>query len=301
MTELYPTMNADTWEEQDEDYRLSWESLVLMGKLEQMPELNTTFRVMNQYVHERHNDFCTGFAPYNAFCTIRDHEPSFEEIDEIAYTAQHNMDSPWEWPGNWRALTYGYDAVRKTLNPKYPEKAVTKWKFDVGSEVRNMLLKKRIPMWVSIIVDKAYRKDIKDWLLSGDTFNKNYWHADTLQHHHTEDCYLMLESVWGITYKVPKDIFDKLIEDKNIRAYWYCFIPSNILNMPELATNLPKHVLPSEVKDSDDKNIIVAWETEVSDRLNKWGKTEDLYGDYTGKNAIMRMVIDLKFIRKKLI
>jgi len=39
--------------------------------------------------------------------------------------------------------------------------------------------------------------------------------------------------------------------------------------MPELANNLPEHILASETKDPADKEIIIAWETEASDRLNK--------------------------------
>jgi len=41
------------------------------------------------------------------------------------------------------------------------------------------------------------------------------------------------------------------------------------MNMPELSTKLPPHVQVNETKDADEKDIIVARETEVSERINK--------------------------------
>jgi len=284
----------DNWEEQEADWWLSWESLILMDKLDQMPKLNNILKVWNQYTHKRHNTSCTKFAPYNIFATMWDHDWSWDEIDEVEATSLE-LWRPWPWSG-WSA-SQGFDAVRKTLNPKYDAKQVSKWKYDIGSEVRTKLLDKHIPCGCSIIVDSAYWKDIKDGKVDGTKFAKNYWHADVIQKNPNGDGYMMIDSVGGVTYTLTNDVFDKLLSSWNIRGYGYVFLPLNIFNMPELSTKLPPHVTVGQVQDADDKDIIVAWETEVSKRLDNWGDVAKLYKSYTGKHATTRMLMDLRSIR----
>jgi hypothetical protein len=51
--------------------------------------------------------------------------------------------------------------------------------------------------------------------------------------------------------------------------------------------------------DQATKEIIIAWENEVSIRLENWWDTNQLYINYTWPHAITRMLIDLKYIRMK--
>jgi len=54
-----------------------------MNKIKELPIFNDVVKIANQYVHERHNDSCTKFAPYNIWCTMFDREISYDEIDEV--------------------------------------------------------------------------------------------------------------------------------------------------------------------------------------------------------------------------
>lgn len=288
-------INWDIWLQQDSDWRLSGESIVLMDKIRELPVFNDVVRVANQYKHERHNDSCTKFAPYNIWCTMFDREISYEEIDEVE---KISLDLGWEWPWNWRSSTYWFDSLRKYVNANHEEYWVSKRNYNLFSEVFDLLMEKRVPIWISIQVDSNYWKDIKDWVLNWDSFKKNYWHADVIMQMSKDNKnYTMLDSVGWVTYKISKTKFKKLFDDWNIRAYWYCLLPLKIINMPELATNLPQHILASETKDPADKEIIVAWETEASVRLNNGWDVNKLYKNYKDKHAITRMLIDLKFIR----
>ncbi len=203
----------------------------------------------------------------------------------------------WEWPGNGWSASQWFDAVRKTLNPKYPEKAMSKWKYDIWSEVRNILLDKCIPVGISIIVDSTYRKDVKDGDIDSKTFSKNYGHADVIQKNPNGNWYMMIDSVGGVTYTLTQEVFDSMLTNGNIRWYWYCFLPVNILNMPELSHQLPPHISAWPITDPDEKDIIVAWETEVSAWLNNGGDVNRLYKSYNGRHAITRMLMDLRSIR----
>lgn len=288
----YP-MIWDEWLEQDSDRWLSWESIILLDKLQRMPVLDSTYRVLNQYIHQRHNTSCTKFAPYTVFCSIWNHDPSFSEIDEIE---KKSLEMWWAWPWNGRSMTYWFDACQDIVNTKYPSKKVSKRKFDVGGKVWDIILNKKIPVWVSIIVDSVYRNDVTDGNLNWSNFQKEYGHADCIQQIN-DTTLMMIDSVGGKTYTIQKDLFYKLINTGNIRNYWFCFIPSNILNMPELSKTLPLHITTSQVKDSDDRDIIIAWETEVSAWISKGGDLNKLYKSYLGKNAITRMLMDLRSIR----
>lgn len=292
--ELQFPIIGDNWEEQEQDWRLSWESIILMDKLDQMPKLNTVVKVWNQYTHKRHNTSCTKFAAYNVFATMRDHDGSFAEIDEVEKTS---LDMWWPGPGHGRSASQWFDAVRKTLNPKYESKQVSKWKYDIGSDVRKKLLDKHIPCGCSILVDSAYWKDIKDGKVDGTDFGKNYGHADVIQKNPKWDWYMMIDSVWWVKYTLSNDVFDELVASGNIRGYGYVFLPLNIINMPELSTKLPAHVTVGQTTDADEKDIIVARETEVSARLDSGWDVNKLYKTYTGKYAITRMLLDLRSIR----
>ena len=54
-----------------------------MDKLAEMPTLDTVIKVINPYVHKRHNTSCTKACPYNVYSTMRNHDQTFEEFDEI--------------------------------------------------------------------------------------------------------------------------------------------------------------------------------------------------------------------------
>ena len=290
---MFPTI-GDNGLEQEQDWWLSGESIILMDKLEAMPKLDTVIKVLNQYIHDRHKTSCTKFAPYNVFATIRNHEQTWEEMDEIE---AKSLELGREWPGNGWSASEGFDALRKTLNPKYPEKAMSKWKYEIWSDVRKKLLDKCIPVGCSILVDSVYRKDVKDGKVDGIKFEKNYWHADVIQKNPNGEWYMMIDSVGGITYTISQEVLDGMATNGNIRGYWYCLLPIDIMQMPELSTQLPEHIKPWQVQDPDDKDIIVAWETEVSERLNSGGDVNRLYRSYKGNKATTRMLIDLKFIR----
>lgn len=118
------------------------------------------------------------------------------------------------------------------MNELYPNKMVSKWYYDFWSEAHEILKEKHRPMNVSIVVDSEYWKQSKNWRITWTSFKKNYWHADTVCIRDWTE-YTMIESVWWRFVKISKEVWDKLVENGNIRNFWYVLLPIDPKTLPE--------------------------------------------------------------------
>lgn len=133
-------------------------------------------------------------------------------------------------------------------------------------------MEKRAPINISIKVDSYFREQARKWEITSEKFTPKYWHSDTLQRIKDSEDYEMLDSVHLYRYTIKKDIFKKLVENGNVRDYAYVLLPKNIIDMPELNI-LPPHNPPSMYADvPDKKEVVIAWEVQMSERYASWGK-----------------------------
>lgn len=225
----YPTENLDNWVVQDTDYVLSWESPLILIKIKELPTFDSTRYARNQYVHKRHNDSCTKFRWYNAWCTMFNHQWSRSEIDQIE---EESLKMWRPGPGHGRSSSQWGDAVRRVMNRLYPEKPVSKRYYDFWSDAHELLKEKHCPINVSIVVDSEYWKQSKTWRITWKKFKKNYGHADLVCVWDGTE-YTMIESVGWRAVKIAPDVWDALVANGNIRNYWYVLLPIDPKTLPE--------------------------------------------------------------------
>lgn len=130
--------------------------------------------------------------------------------------------------------------------------------------------------------NKAYNDDkeadgsIDNWHYG----NPTYGHAVRMVWTSIVDNY-----AWLLKYNVYKnEKLKDMKQDGHLFRTWFIFFPT--YEMPE--TTLPPHVTRDQVKDPDDKAIIIERENVMSQD----GRTP-IYKDYTGKNFATRMLLDI--------
>jgi len=77
------------------------------------------------------------------------------------------------------------------------------------------------------------------------------------------------------------------------KKVWYFYFQKTTL----LMAKLPVHLSKDEATSPETKEIIIARENEISVWLDQGGDPAQLYKDYTWEHAIIRMLIDLKWVR----
>jgi hypothetical protein len=282
-------INDDNGEQQDEDWILSWESQYLMEQIKKLPTVDDVVYNWDQHVYPRHRTSCTKFNFYNERCSIFNRPWSREEIDDVEEMSK----TMWRLgTGHWRSSSQWADAVRLVMWKTTKRQVnVEEW-----SEAWETLIEKNRPIGISVVVDKYYWREARKWGIKTSKFARLWGHSTFLKRKvGEEDMYEIVDSVEKMRYDIPKDVFFEMVENWNIRNYAYVLFPKNILDMPELDV-LPEHIKVEDVDDFDDKQIIVARQTEWAEWINGWN--ELLYKDYTKKNAVTRMLIDLARIRE---
>lgn len=105
-------------------------------------------------------------------------------------------------------------------------------------------------------------------------------------------------------YWLP-NIGDKQALSWNMFNWAYFYFDKIDIEMQDL----PRHILRTQAKTVRQREIIIAWENEVSAWLKRWGEKNKLFVEYTADlnseydiNAVItRMLLDLKFIRAWLV
>lgn len=215
----FPTI-WDNWRVKENDWILFWKES-LKSNIKELPTIDSIVYNWDQYVHDRHETSCTKFAYYNQRVSIFNHEGSWEEIDKVE---EKSKDLGWKWPWFWWSSSYGADAVRETMWK------VSKRQVTLFSEEWDLLMKKKRPVGISIRVDGAYWRDVKDGDLDLNLYKTEYWHADTIRK--PWDNYEMLDSVHWYRYEITPEQLEALHANNNLRWYGYVLLPLDVFSLP---------------------------------------------------------------------
>lgn len=182
----------------DWHYQLS-EFGELIEHLKLMPKLDTKIKHYSQYTEARYKTGCTIMSSINALATMLNVDFTPEEISSIYDDAESEWWIPWQWWSRYQWI----DVVRKRWNKRHPENQMTTFVVKLFSEERNLVMEKLWTAIISINVDSAYRKDVRDNLQLDQSwpFTKSTGHATTMMY---SNKYFCIDSIPKDTKKQPE-------------------------------------------------------------------------------------------------
>lgn len=245
-----------------------------------VPTITPTLIQYNQDEYEQNT--CTVYAAMGAWSAVTGKEIEADKRKEIVQEAIKRWLDTSIW---WRvhsAVKLVYDMMWEVSFVSVPV-----WSDDYFEAIKRGY---HLVAWYN--GNRTYNNDrdnngvveINNW---GKT---SYWHC--IRHKNYTD----LEVVDN--YPARKTNIYQLPNIQEKQKVWgqifynaYFYIPKLIIDM----SNLPEHITTGNTE------VIKAWETETSQRLNNGGDKSKLYRNYIDEDAITRMLIDIKLIRSKLI
>lgn len=222
----------DNWKKIVTDYNLSdfWEVSDIIRK---MPKLDLVIHNYSQYKEIRYYTGCTAMWAINAIATIENYDFTRKEISEV-YDIYEDM---WWKPWKWWARGAWLNAVYKRWNNRFPDNKMMYFLENIFSDATTMVLDKLGIIWVSIRVDSAYWKDVRqDLRLDENDFITSIWHATTCMR---PDEYICADSVprSNLSKDVPMlytywdiDMIKKLIKSNNFRSDIHIIVMEKRLN-----------------------------------------------------------------------
>lgn len=167
--------------------------------------------------------------------------------------------------------------------------------------------RKALSLWFSLVTwygwNRTYNKDRDDNRIieSNDRWDPSYHHA--IRHTLIQDKLHITDNyLWRASniYKFPE--LEEKQKSWELFDRWYFYFQKIDLQMANLPmANVPKHIMRDQAFDQATKEIIIAWENEVSAWIKDGWDKSILYVDYTWPHAITRILGDLKWVRSNTI
>ena len=262
--------------------------------VDDLPDAPTNFRKNKRQVNQ--NDIapniCTITSSFWCVADVTGYEPTDADILEVRSRWLNHPTHPFD-PNVWWYVHLSVDEVRKYCDEVWIELS-TLW-FLIWSREHEIALEK----WYSVTTwhsaNRQYNIDRDDdWIVSVWWIHNpvTYWHSNRQSRKENESRLMKVDSY----FPRKTNIYELANQEEMLEAWrqfkrWFIFFPKYIMDTKDL----PIHVLRDQVTDADDRDIIIAWETELSIAMKKWVKP--IYSNYQWKNAITRMIFELGMLR----
>lgn len=229
---------------------------------------------------------CTIYASMWAYSDLTGHIFTLQERQHLYEIAVEQ----WLDPSIWWYVHKWFDLIRK-FKGDVSYARVRIWSDDY---------RKALKLWFSVVTwygwNRTYNRDRDDNHIveSNDRGDQSYHHA--IRHTLLQDkLYISDNYLWRASNVYALPTLEEKQKSWALFTRWYFYFQKIDL----LMANLPRHIMRDQAFDQETKEIITAWENEVSARLIKWWDQTKLFSSYTWYHAITRMLIDLKHIRNE--
>ena len=209
-------------------------------------------------------------------------------------------------PSVWRWLHIATDETRRDVNNKGAK--VSSLAILIGSEEHRIAEEKGYSVSTGFTGNRAHNIDRDNdgilqtgWVDTPGTF----WHANRQFSYRKDTRKMIADSyLWRPTNIYEQQAQDIMLKENRHFKRGFIFFPLYIMTI----WDLPKHVTREAATTPDEKNIIIAWETEFSQYMKRTGQTMEqllargiFYSDYTWSEYKTKMQMDLKLLRTGLI
>lgn len=205
----------------------------------------------------------------------------FEEMRDIAYDKYGWREWVWMYVWDWANLIVDY------RNKLFPDNPIYKYYVNI----KDLWFKGMVHTGIN--ANNKFYNDAQDngSLDNNPYWAREFWHSINIMID-TEQ-YILDNYKWDKKYNIYKCNLKELINEWFMFNWWYIY---NFIK-PQMPTIvLPEHITVAQTIDNEEKDIIIAWEQELSTYLSK-NPDYKTYRKYVWKHWITRMLIDLNKIR----
>lgn len=187
---------------------------IISPKLELMPKLDMVIHNYSQYWIKRYWTGCTIMSAINAFSTLNNVIFSAKDIESVYDLAETKWWTPWN---GWSRSEW-WITMKQRWDTKYPDDKASIFTISMFSDDFNTYLDKLGIIWVSINVDSAYWKDVRDNLILDSDwpfglngghatcmmFNNKYFCVDSVSRNYTDKINEGMQYVWWDSSRLQK-------------------------------------------------------------------------------------------------
>lgn len=265
---------------------------ITVEKLPQAPlRFEDVWRDINQ--DDIAPNICTICNAWWAVSDVTGYIPTEDDILEVMNIGINDYEWKYQFdPSVWRYLHLAVDEVRRSANRKGLD--VSSISVRIGSPEYYMALRKGYTVATGYKGNRAYNIDrdddgiVSEWWVN-EPFT--YWHANGQFEYETESLLFVRDSYAGRDTNIyMNEALDRMIEANRQFIRWFIFFPEYIMT----PVVLPPHISIDSVT-WDDRDIVIARETEVAKAMQTWYKPK--FKNYLWTRTIERMLIELALLR----